>query len=110
MLMLAAIPDNDLDRAECFLSRMGYLIYQLRLMPEERSFYVPLILEFYRMLRGTLPTLEAENILEVAVARVMRQEYTSASIMIQSLAGQLKRDAYKRPHIPTYSAGAGLSP
>lgn len=109
MLMLAAIPDEDVDRAECFLSRIGYLIYQLRLTPEERTFYVPLILEFYRMMRGTLPTLEAENILEVAIARIMRHEYTSASVMIQSLAGRLKA-AGNRPHIPTYRAGAGLRP
>jgi len=109
MLMLAAISDEDLDRAECFLSRMGYLVYQLRLTPEDRAFYVPLILEFYRLLHGTLPTIEAGNILEVAVARIMRYEYTSASIMLQSLAGRLKV-ACKRPHIPTYSAGVGLAP
>jgi hypothetical protein len=109
MLMLAAIPDDDVDRTTCLLSRLGYLVHQLRLQPEDRGFYVPLILEFYRMTRGTLPTLETENILELLIARVMRSEYTSAAIMAKSLAAQVKT-ASRRPRIPIYAPVVGLPP
>jgi hypothetical protein len=109
MLMLAAIPDDDLDRTACLLSRLSFLIHQLRLQPEDRSFYVPLILEFYRLARGTLPTFETENILEVLIARIMRHEYTSAAVMAKSLAAQVKKSR-RRPHIPTYSSSVDLPP
>lgn len=108
MLMLAAIPDDDLDRPARLLSRLGYLIHQLRLQPEDRAFYVPLILDFYRMTRGTLPTVEAENILEVLIARVMVREYTSAAVMAKSLAAQMKK-ASRSPLIPAYAPMIGIA-
>ena len=104
--MLAAIPDDDLDRPARLLSRLGYLIHQLRLQPEDRTFYVPLIL--YRMTRGTLPTVEAENILEVLIARVMVREYTSAAVMAKSLAAQVKK-ANRSPKIPVYAPMIGVA-
>jgi hypothetical protein len=109
MLMLAAIPDDDIDRTMSLLSRLGYLIHQLRLQPDERTFYVPLILEFYRITRGTLPTLETENILEVLVARVMRNEYTSAAIMAKSLVARVKT-ASRSPRLPIHAPIVGLPP
>jgi hypothetical protein len=108
MLMLAAIPDDDLDRTARLLSRLGYLIHQLRLQPEDRAFYVPLILEFYRMTHGRLPTIEMENILEVLIARVMRYEYTGAALMAKSLAAQVKKTS-RHPQIPTYAPMVGLA-
>jgi hypothetical protein len=82
------------NQAVRLLSRLQYLVHELRLQPEDRMFYVPLILDFHRMVQGTLPAVEAENILEAAVARIMRHEYTSVGSMLKSLTKllQQKRD------------------
>lgn len=79
-------PTADQEQLYCLLAQLAQLASQLRFSPEDRSFYVPVILQLSKTAQGMEPDPEIGRLIETGVAGMMRYEYSAASDMMKSAA------------------------
>jgi hypothetical protein len=94
----------DREQLNHLLSQMAHLAFQLRFSPEDRSFYVPIILQLSKTVQGMEPNSEVGLLIESGIARMMRYEYSAAAAMMKSavtLSGSVERYAKPRLDITT---------
>jgi len=90
----------DRKQLNHLVSQMAHLVCQLRFSPEDRSFYVPIILQLSKTAQGMEPNTEIGLLIESGIARMMRYEYSAASAMMKSavtLSGSVEPD--KKPRL-----------
>lgn len=84
------------ERRSYLVDRIGYVINQLRMEPNERAFYVPLVLDLARSMQRCAHRLEIVNISESIMARVIRHDYTIAMSLSRGMQAMVHEDNHPR--------------
>ncbi len=90
--MSIGLAQDQHERRSYLVDRIGYVISQLRMEPNERAFYVPLVLDLARSMQRCAHKLEIVHLSESIMARVIRHDYTFAMSLSRGMQAMIHED------------------